>query len=49
MIEHLLVALGLLFGAYLGAHVALRLSAADLQKAFAVFLVAVAGHLWFSA
>lgn len=45
----LLVALGLLVGAYFGAHVALRLSASDLQKAFAVFLVFVAGHLWFSA
>ncbi|MGD8494688.1 MAG: sulfite exporter TauE/SafE family protein [Gemmatimonadales bacterium] len=45
----LLVAFGLLVGAYFGAHVALRLSATDLQKAFAVFLVFVAAHLWFSA
>ena len=44
-----LVALGLLVGAWLGAHVALRLPANDLQRAFAVFLLFVAGHLWFTA
>jgi uncharacterized membrane protein YfcA len=44
-----LIATGLVIGAWLGAFVALRLSAQDLQKAFAIFLVFVAGHLWFTA
>lgn len=43
------IAGGLLVGAWLGAHVALRLSAQDLQRAFAIFLVFVAGHLWLTA
>lgn len=43
------IALGLVVGAWMGAHVALRFSAADLQKAFAIFLVFVAGHLWFTS
>ena len=43
------IAAGLVVGAWLGAHVALRLSAHDLQRVFAVFLVFVAGHLWFTA
>jgi uncharacterized protein len=43
------IALGIAAGAWLGAHVALRLPAQDLQKAFAVFLVFVAGHLWLTA
>ena len=43
------IAGGLLVGAWLGAHIALRLSAQDLQKGFAIFLVFVAGHLWFTA
>ena len=43
------IAAGLALGAWLGAHVALKLPAQDLQRAFAVFLVLVAGHLWFSA
>jgi uncharacterized membrane protein YfcA len=43
------IAAGLVVGAWLGAQVALRLSAHDLQKVFAVFLVFVAGHLWFTA
>ncbi|MGA8260545.1 MAG: sulfite exporter TauE/SafE family protein [Arenicellales bacterium] len=43
------IAAGLVVGAWLGAHVALRLSEHDLQKVFAVFLVFVAGHLWFAA
>lgn len=45
----LFVALGILFGAWLGAHVALKLPTRDLQRAFAVFLVFVAGHLWWTA
>ena len=44
-----LIAGGLVVGAWLGAHVALRLSAQDLQKVFAIFLVFVAGHLWYTA
>jgi uncharacterized membrane protein YfcA len=43
------VALGLLLGAWFGAHLALRLPAQDLQRAFAIFLVFVAGHLWLTA
>lgn len=43
------IAVGLFLGAWLGAHVALKLPARDLQRAFAVFLVFVAGHLWFTA
>jgi len=43
------IACGLLAGAWFGAHIALRLPAADLQRAFAVFLLFVAAHLWFTA
>ena len=43
------IALGLLLGAWLGAHLALRLPTRDLQRTFAVFLLFVAGHLWFTA
>ena len=43
------IAAGLMIGAWFGAYIALRLSAQDLQKAFAIFLVFVAGHLWFTA
>jgi hypothetical protein len=43
------VALGLLVGAWLGANLALKLPARDLQRAFALFLIFVAGHMWFSA
>jgi uncharacterized membrane protein YfcA len=43
------IAAGLASGAWLGAHVALRLFAQDLQRASAVFLVFVAGHLWLTA
>jgi uncharacterized membrane protein YfcA len=43
------IAAGLAVGAWVGAHIALRLPAQDLQKVFAVFLVLVAAHLWFSA
>ena len=44
-----LIAAGLFLGAWLGAHLALRLPARDLQRAFALFLVLVAVHLWTSA
>ncbi|MBK7348490.1 MAG: sulfite exporter TauE/SafE family protein [Gemmatimonadetes bacterium] len=43
------LAAGLFVGAWVGAHLALKLSPRDLQRAFAVFLVFVAGHLWMSA
>ncbi len=43
------IAAGLFAGAWFGAHVALKLPAKDLQRAFAVFLVVVAGHLWLTA
>ena len=43
------LAAGLFVGAWVGAHLALKLSPRDLQRAFAVFLVVVAGHLWLSA
>lgn len=44
-----LIAAGLFLGAWLGAHIALKLPAKDLQRAFALFLVVVAAHLWISA
>jgi uncharacterized membrane protein YfcA len=43
------IASGLFLGAWLGAHLALKMSARDLQRAFALFLVAVAVHLWRTA
>ena len=43
------IAIGLAAGAWVGAHIALKLSAHDLQRVFAVFLVFVAGYLWYSA
>jgi len=43
------IAMGLAAGAWLGAYVALKLSAHDLQRAFAVFLVLVAVYLWMTA
>jgi uncharacterized membrane protein YfcA len=43
------VALGLLVGAWLGANVALALSARWLQRGFAIFLVLVAVQVWRSA
>jgi uncharacterized membrane protein YfcA len=43
------IALGLFLGAYFGAEIAVHLPARNLQRAFAVFLVFVAGHLWFTA
>ena len=43
----LLIALGLFFGAYVGAKLAHQLSPVQLRRAFAVFLVLVAGRMWF--
>lgn len=45
----LLLAPGLLFGALIGARIALQLPTRDLQRAFAVFLMLVAGRLWIAA
>ena len=45
----LLLAPGLLFGAWLGARIALQLPSRELQRAFAVFLVLVAGRMWVAA
>ena len=42
----LLIALGLFFGAYAGATLAHMLTAEQLRRAFAVFLVLVAIRLW---
>lgn len=43
------IAAGLAAGAWAGAHVAVRLSATDLQRVFAVFLFFIAVHLWLTA
>lgn len=45
----LLIALGLVFGAWLGAVVAVKLPPRELQRAFAIFLGVVAVHLWMKA
>jgi uncharacterized membrane protein YfcA len=45
----LLLTPGLLVGAFIGAKIALQLPTRDLQRAFAIFLVAVAGRMWISA
>ena len=45
----LLLALGLLLGAYLGARWAQTLSPVQLKRAFSLFLVVVAAQMWFSA
>jgi uncharacterized membrane protein YfcA len=45
----LLIALGLFFGAWVGARLAQQLSGATLQRMFAVFIVLMAIRLWFEA
>jgi uncharacterized membrane protein YfcA len=42
------VALGLFFGAWIGAKFAQQLSPVQLKRAFSVFLVIIAGKLWFT-
>ncbi len=42
------IALGLFFGAWVGARLAQNLSPIQLKRAFALFLVVVAGRMWFS-
>jgi uncharacterized membrane protein YfcA len=44
----LCVALGIFFGAFLGAKLAHYLTPLELKRSFAVFLVLVAGRMWFS-
>jgi uncharacterized membrane protein YfcA len=44
----LLVAIGLFLGAWIGARLAQHLSPVQLRRAFAVFLVLVAGRMWFA-
>ncbi|MEP6835949.1 MAG: sulfite exporter TauE/SafE family protein [Gemmatimonas sp.] len=44
----LLIGAGLAIGAYFGAQVSLHVDATTLRKAFAVFLVVIAGKMWFS-
>lgn len=43
----LMIAIGLFLGAYFGARIATHLSSEMLRKAFAIFMVIVALHLWF--
>ena len=45
----LLIAVGLFFGAYVGARLAQMVSPVILQRAFAVFIGALALQLWFKA
>lgn len=42
------IALGLFFGAWVGAKLAHHLSPVQLRRSFAVFLVLVAGRMWFA-
>ena len=42
------VAVGLFFGAWLGAKLANQLTPVQLRRGFAVFLVLVAGRMWFA-
>ena len=42
------IALGLFIGVWFGARLAQHLSAIQLKRGFAVFLVLVAGRIWFS-
>lgn len=43
------IALGIVLGAWVGAHWGVRLPTRIMQRAFAVFLVAVSAHLWWTA
>jgi uncharacterized protein len=45
----LLISLGLMLGAAIGAHTALQTSPRTLQRAFSIFLAALAIHLWWKA
>ena len=43
------IAAGLFLGVFLGAKLGLKLPPKELQRTFAVFLLVVAGHLWYTA
>ena len=43
------IAVGIFLGAWFGAGIALKLPARELQRAFSIFLIIVAGYLWWSA
>lgn len=43
------IALGLFLGAWFGAQLAVALPSRELQRAFAVFLLVIAVHMWWSA
>lgn len=43
----LVIASGMFLGAYLGAKLAISIPEVYLKKAFAIFLVALAGRVWF--
>jgi uncharacterized membrane protein YfcA len=45
----MILAVGLLLGAWVGARWAQQLSGATLQRAFAVFLLVIAARMWFQA
>jgi uncharacterized membrane protein YfcA len=45
----LLIAIGIFFGALLGAKLAHQMSPLQLKRAFAVFLVVVGGRMWLSS
>lgn len=47
VVPALWIALGLFFGAYLGARISLTMPPMVLKRAFAVFLVVVAARMWF--
>lgn len=49
IVASLWIALGLLFGAWVGAKMAQSLSGPQLQKAFAIFLVLIAIRVWAKA
>ena len=49
VVGSLLIALGLLVGAYFGARWAQTLNPVQLKRAFSLFLVIVAARMWFSA
>lgn len=43
------IAVGLVLGVWLGAHWGARLPTRQMQRAFALFMVVVAAHLWWTA
>ncbi len=47
VVPALLLGLGLFLGSPLGARIALGMSALALKRTFAVFLVVIAGRMWF--